>query len=180
MKSDWRQLYRPEKCAEESDPLAFSKTALDHVANPRHVGRVEDFHGMGQFGDPSCGDYLELTLKINEDDRVSEIGFLVYGCAGAIATSSMVCQLVRGATIREALKLTDQDVIDELGGLPESKRHCSLLGLEALRLALADALFGRDLIRKGEVADYDEYRQLRKSGKIRFDYGPTESGKEGA
>lgn len=170
MTRDWKSLYKTKESQEFKE---YSAIAIDHFSNPRNVGRIKDYHGLGSFGDPKCGDYMELTLQL-EDDRIKNIGFLVYGCAGAIATSSMATEMVKGKSISEALQLTGSEVIRALEGLPEGKEHCSLLGLEALRLAIADALFGRQLIETGKVADFDEYRQKRKVGKIRFEYRPVE------
>jgi nitrogen fixation NifU-like protein len=140
---------------------------------------VEGYHGIGSFGDPSCGDSLEMTVRISDDDFVTDVGYLVYGCAGAIATSSMVSELIKGKDIRSALKVTAQDVVTALNGIPEQKIHCSLIGLEAFKLALSDALFGRKLIQEGKISGYDEYRSLRQSGKIRFELRPVEASGEG-
>ena len=170
MTRDWKSLYKP--CG-ENEVEGYSKTAIDHFTNPRNVGRIDEYHGQGSFGDPQCGDYMELTIRLDKDN-ICDIGFLVYGCAGAIATSSMVTEHVKGKSIGEALRLTDADVIRALGGIPQGKEHCSMLGLEALRLAIADALFGRRLIETGKITGYDEYREKRKAGEIRFEYQSVE------
>ena len=170
MTKDWKSLYQQNETDFLDDSQDYTDIAMDHFSNPRNVGRIEAYHGMGQYGDPSCGDYLEMTLKIDENDTITDIGFLVYGCAGAIASSSMVGELVKGKNFRYALRLTDQDVIKALGGLPDVKQHCSLLGLEALRMAIADALYGRKLIQDKKITDYNEYRRLRQEGKIRFEF----------
>lgn len=168
MTQDWKKLYRREE--EADDALAYTDTAIDHFLHPRNVGRVEDYDGYGKVGDPECGDYLELTLKLGGPDVITDIGFLVQGCAGAISTSSMVTELVLGKTAKAALALCDDDVVRALGGLPESKRHCSLLGVRALHLAIADALACRRLIDEGRVKDKPEYRRLRESGAVRIGF----------
>lgn len=174
MSQDWKKIYAPKQSVPSLDDLGYSSIAMDHFINPRNVGRLKDYHGLGKFGDPSCGDSLEITIKINNKDLITDIGYLVYGCAGAIATTSMVSVLAKGCDISSALKILKQDVIDALGGFPKEKIHCSLMGLEGLRIALADALFGRELIEKGKVKDFDQYRALRQEGKIRFEFRPVE------
>ena len=174
MTRDWKKLYEQKDPEIYEDDIVYSKTAMDHFANPRNVGRIADYHGMGKFGDPSCGDSLEITIRVDDNNVITDIGFLVFGCAGAISTSSMATEMVKGRTMGDAFKLTDNDVIESLGGLPEQKRHCSLLALEALRLALTDVLFGRKLIAEKRIANFDEYRKLRQEGKIRFEFRPVD------
>ena len=96
-----------------------------------------DSNGEGKSGDPECGDHLILYIKV-KDNLIADISFLVYGCVAAIATSSMTTELVKGKTLEEALRLTDEDVASALGGLPENKLHCSLLGPTALKAAIQD------------------------------------------
>ncbi|MBN2797082.1 MAG: iron-sulfur cluster assembly scaffold protein [Clostridia bacterium] len=122
----------------------YTEIVMDHVMSPRNVGVLKDFNGKGVAGDPDCGDYLEMTIKISKIQNselktttyIEDIKYLVHGCAGAIATSSMVSVLAKGKSIVDAYQLTDNHVIEALGGLPEEKIHCSLLGIVALRKAI--------------------------------------------
>lgn len=117
--------------------VEYSAAVIDHFINPRNVGKLENPDGEGTCGDPACGDYLSIYIKV-KDEIIEDISFLVYGCAGAIATSSVTTVLAKGKTLAEAKKITESDVIKALGGLPEVKLHCSLLGIEALRKSIAD------------------------------------------
>lgn len=117
----------------------YSDTLIEHFISPKNVGRMDNADGKGICGDPECGDFLNLFIKV-ENDVIVDIKFLVYGCAGAIATSSMTTVLAKGKTLEEAEKLTDDDIIRALGGMPENKQHCSLLGIKALRNAVQDYL----------------------------------------
>ncbi|MCH4890825.1 iron-sulfur cluster assembly scaffold protein [Acidaminobacter sp. JC074] len=122
----------------------YTDIVMEHLMNPKNVGILEDANGKGYAGDKDCGDYMELTLRIDKkksgneiiDVYIGDIKYLVHGCAGAIATSSMVSQLAKGKNIIDAYKLSDHDVIQALGGLPDEKVHCSLLGIQALREAI--------------------------------------------
>ncbi len=152
---DWKAQYESGKAGGR-----YSQEVLDHFQNPRNVGRIEDPDGVGVYGDPSCGDYLEVTLKL-EGDVVSDVRFLVHGCPGAISTSSAMTCLVKGKSLLNALELTDDDVVSCLGGIPANKRHCSLLGVSALRLALADAILMQSCIEQGLVKDKEAYRKLK-------------------
>lgn len=138
---DWRDLYRKEKDDESrvhAGPILFyNEVVIDHFVNPRNVGEIPDPDGYAVVGDPSCGDHMKLWIKVSEN-RICEIKFKSFGCPGAIATSSMVTELALGRTIAEAKQLTDDDVILALGGIPENKRHCSLLGIHALLAAIRD------------------------------------------
>lgn len=102
---------------------------------PRNVGRMNDANGEGTVGDPSCGDSVTVYLKVR-DGIIQDISYLVFGCAGAISTSSVTSELARGKAVAEALEITDDDVIEALGGLPENKKHCSLLAVKGLRDAI--------------------------------------------
>jgi len=154
---DWKKLYEPKPAGQ-----VYTPRAMDHFLHPRNVGLVEDPDGMGRYGDPTCGDFLEVTIRV-EKDVITEIGFRVHGCPGAISTSSAMTVLVKGKPIQHALNLTDDDIIDHLGGLPENKRHCSLLGVQALRAAVADAVLMQALIDHGVVKDKATYQELRKN-----------------
>lgn len=115
----------------------YSETAMEHFLSPRNMKVIDDADAEGYWGDPACGDYLAVYIKM-DSGVIGDIGCLVYGCPASIATSSMMGELAKGKTISEALELTDQDVIDALGGLPEHKKHCSLLAVSALKSAIAD------------------------------------------
>jgi nitrogen fixation NifU-like protein len=115
----------------------FSDIALDHFMCPRNMGTIDSPNGEGYNGDPSCGDYIEIFIRV-ENNIIEDIGFLVFGCGGAIATGSMTMVLSKGKTLEEALKITEEDIIEALGGLPENKKHCSNLGVQALRNAIQD------------------------------------------
>ncbi|MCX5906218.1 MAG: iron-sulfur cluster assembly scaffold protein, partial [Deltaproteobacteria bacterium] len=161
---DGREPYGKQEKEESGlyDPLVYTSQALQHFRNPRNVGQVENANGKGSFGDTACGDYIEVTIRVDEkEERLQEVKFLIRGCAGAIATSSVMTELARGKTIPEALALTDGDIIRELGGLPKRKQHCSLLGLQALQQAIADYLFRSLMFRKGVVKTEEEYEKLR-------------------
>jgi nitrogen fixation protein NifU and related proteins len=160
---DWKEIYQKE--SEEStlyEPVVYTQKALEHFRNPRNVGQLEKPDGKGSFGDPSCGDYIEVSIRVDEkEDRLRDVKFLIQGCAGAIATSSVMTELAIGKTLNEALALTDDDVIQALGGLPKRKQHCSLLGLQALQQAVADYLFKKLMLREGAVKTEEEYERLK-------------------
>lgn len=117
----------------------YSEKVMDHFSNPRNVGEIEDANAVGQVGNPQCGDIMKIYMKINDDTKVIEdVKFKTFGCGAAIATSSMATELVKGKTIDEALKLTNQAVAEALDGLPPIKMHCSNLAEEAVHEALAN------------------------------------------
>jgi nitrogen fixation NifU-like protein len=115
----------------------YSEKVLEHYQNPRNVGKIEDADGMGVVGNPVCGDMMMVTIKV-QDDRIEDIKFKTFGCGAAIATTSMVTELVKGKTIEEALQVTNRDVAEALDGLPPIKMHCSLLAEEAIKAAVED------------------------------------------
>ena len=119
--------------------LFYTPTLVDHFVDPRNVGELPDGEtdGYGLVGDPSCGDQMKLWIGVRFG-RIARIAFKSYGCPGAIATSSMLTHLALGRTLEDARRLTDDDVIEALGGIPEAKKHCSLLGVKALQAALDD------------------------------------------
>jgi nitrogen fixation NifU-like protein len=110
---------------------------MDHFTNPRNVGTIENPDGYGKVGNPVCGDLMEMYIKV-ENDVIKDIKFKTFGCGSAIATSSMVTELAIGKTIEEALKITRNDVANELDGLPPQKMHCSNLAADALHAAIED------------------------------------------
>ncbi len=115
----------------------YNEKVMDHFTNPRNVGELADANGIGQVGNPACGDIMKMYLKV-EDGKIADAKFKTFGCCAAIATSSVSTELVIGRTIEEALKLSNKEVVDELGGLPPQKLHCSVLAEEAIRKALSD------------------------------------------
>jgi nitrogen fixation NifU-like protein len=117
--------------------MQYSEKVMDHFRNPRNVGRIENPDGVGKVGNPVCGDVMAIYIKV-KDDVIDDIKFETFGCGAAIATSSMVTELVKGKTIDEALKITNKTVADALDGLPPIKMHCSLLAEDGLKAAIED------------------------------------------
>jgi nitrogen fixation protein NifU and related proteins len=117
----------------------YSEKVMDHFANPRNVGEIENADGIGKVGNAVCGDIMNLYLRV-EDKIITDAKFKTFGCGAAIATSSMVTELVKGKTIAEALAITNRAVAEALGGLPPVKMHCSVLAEEALQSAIDDYL----------------------------------------
>ncbi|MEW6724615.1 MAG: Fe-S cluster assembly scaffold protein NifU [Bacillota bacterium] len=117
----------------------YNEKVMEHFFNPRNVGELENPDGVGQVGNPTCGDIMRITLRI-VDDRIEDVKFKTFGCGAAIATSSMVTELVKGKTIDEAFEITNNRVAEELGGLPPAKMHCSNLAADALHAAIEDYL----------------------------------------
>ncbi len=115
----------------------YTEKVMDHFMNPRNVGEIENPDGVGTVGNPACGDIMKMYIKV-EDDKIVEARFKTFGCGAAIATSSMATEMIKGKTIDEAMKLTNQAVTEALGGLPKVKRHCSVLAEQALQSALDD------------------------------------------
>jgi len=124
---------------------------MDHFTNPRNVGEIEQPDGVGQVGNPVCGDIMRITISVN-NGRISDIKFRTFGCAAAIAASSMITEMAKGKTIEEALELTNAAVAEALDGLPPVKMHCSNLAADALHEAIRDYL-GRS---RGRAADSSE------------------------
>jgi len=116
---------------------AYSEKVMEHFRNPRNVGEIENPDGIGHVGNPLCGDIMELYIKV-EDNTIVDAKFKTFGCGAAIATSSMVTELVKGKSIDEALAISNKAVAEALGGLPPIKMHCSILAEEALRSAIED------------------------------------------
>jgi nitrogen fixation NifU-like protein len=119
------------------EQLPYSEKVMDHFMNPRNVGEIPDASGIGNVGNPICGDVMRMYLKI-ENNIIVDAKFKTFGCGAAISTSSMVTEMVKGKTIEEALKISNKAVAEALGGLPPIKMHCSVLAEEALRSALKD------------------------------------------
>jgi len=119
------------------DNVQYSQKVMDHFLNPHNVGELPDANGVGNVGNPVCGDILRLYIKV-EDSRIVKVSFKTFGCGAAIATSSMVTDLVKGKTLDEALAISNKAVAEALGGLPKIKMHCSVLAEEALKAAIED------------------------------------------
>jgi nitrogen fixation NifU-like protein len=124
----------------------YSKKVMDHFKNPRNVGEMKNPDGIGHVGNPVCGDIMELYIKV-KNDIIVDAKFKTFGCGAAIATSSMVTEIVKGKSIKEALKISNKTVVEALDGLPAVKMHCSVLAEEALKSAIEDYL-GRQKLKK--------------------------------
>lgn len=118
----------------------YSEKVIEHFQNPHNYGKIEGASGIGKVGNIVCGDVMYLYIKVNKDEVIEDIKFETYGCAAAIATSSVVTDLAKGKTIKEALKIETKDVVKSLDGLPIIKTHCSLLAVDALVEAIHDYL----------------------------------------
>jgi len=117
--------------------VEYSNKVLEHFTNPHNVGEIPDADGIGNVGNPVCGDVMRLYIKV-KDGKITDAKFKTFGCGAAIATSSMVTDLVKGKSVDEALSISNKAVADALGGLPKVKMHCSVLAEEALRSAIED------------------------------------------
>jgi nitrogen fixation NifU-like protein len=133
-----------------AEQLPYSEKVMDHFTNPRNVGEIPDADGVGKVGNPVCGDVMKMYLKI-ENDVIVDVKFKTFGCGAAVATSSMVTEMVKGKSIAEALTITNNAVAEALGGLPPKKMHCSVLAEEALRSALKDYY-----TRQGKPVPFDD------------------------
>jgi len=117
--------------------MIYSEKVMDHFQNPRNVGTIENADGVGKVGNPVCGDMMEFYIKV-ENSRLADVKFKTFGCGAAIAVSSIVSEMAMGKTLDEAMKITNKQVAEELGGLPKNKLHCSNLGADALHAAIDD------------------------------------------
>ena len=126
----------------------YNDKVMDSFINPQNVGEVENADATGEVGNMTCGDALKLTLKISDDGIIEDAKFKTFGCASAIASSSALTEIVKGMSVDEASKVTNQDIVDILGELPEEKMHCSVMGMEALQAAIADY--------RGETLEVDD------------------------
>jgi len=115
----------------------YTEKVMDHFSNPRNVGEIEDADGVGKVGNPVCGDVMKIYISI-DNERISDIKFKTFGCGAAIASSSILTEMVKGKTIEEAQEITDKDVSEALHGLPKEKMHCSNLAADGLQNALED------------------------------------------
>ena len=128
--------------------MLYTEQVMDHFTNPRNMGEIEDASGVGTVGNAKCGDIMRIYIKV-ENNVIVDVKFKTFGCGAAIATSSKATEMVMGKTIDEALKITNKMVMDELGGLPEVKIHCSVLAEEALHEAIKNY---KERLEAGEIS----------------------------
>ncbi len=136
--------------------MLYSDKVMDHFNNPRNVGVLDDPDGVGEVGNPVCGDVMKISIAV-DDDHITDIRFQTLGCGAAIATSSIVTEMARGMTLDDAVAITKAQVAEELGGLPPAKMHCSVLATDGLKKAVDDYLVsnGREPIAVGTIAHDD-------------------------
>ena len=118
--------------------MAYSQKVMDHFMNPRNTGEIADANGVGEVGNPVCGDIMKMYLKINDDKIIEDVKFKTFGCGAAVATSSIATEMIKGKSVDEALALTNKAVIEALDGLPPAKIHCSVLAEQAVKSAISD------------------------------------------
>ena len=116
----------------------YSEKVMDHFTNPRNVGKIDDADGVGEVGNAKCGDIMKIYLKVDENHIITDVKFNAFGCASAIATSSIATEMIKGQKIEDALKLSNKAVVEALDGLPPAKIHCSVLAEQAVKAALKD------------------------------------------
>ncbi len=153
----------------------YTEKVLDHFRNPRNVGRVENPDGTGTVGSLACGDALTLTFKLDKQGRIADVKFQTFGCASAIASSSALTEMIKGKTIAEAEKITNKEIAAYLGGLPEQKMHCSVMGREALEVAIHNYRTGETMVKSLEenivctcfgVSENEILRVIRENGLV--------------
>lgn len=128
----------------------YTDLVMDHFCNPRNVGEIKDADGVGQIGNPVCGDVMRISIRV-QADRLTDAKFKTFGCGAAVATSSMVTEMVKGMTLKDAGEVSNKAVAEALGGLPPNKMHCSNLAADALHLAIQDYLE-----KNGRAAEVEE------------------------
>jgi nitrogen fixation NifU-like protein len=129
----------------------YTDLVMDHFTNPRNVGEIEDADGVGQIGNPVCGDVMRISIDVDDKDRIADVKFKTFGCGAAVATSSMVTEMVKGKSLEEAADISNKAVAEALGGLPPNKMHCSNLAADALHLAIQDYL-----VKSGREAEVEQ------------------------
>ena len=129
--------------------MSYSETVMDYFTNPRNMGEIENPSGVGTVGNAKCGDIMRVYFDIDDDKIIRDVKFKTFGCAAAVATSSIATEMIKGKSIYEALELTNQAVCDALGGLPPAKIHCSLLAEEAIHAALWDYAEKNNIVIEG-------------------------------
>ena len=129
----------------------YTDLVMDHFTNPRNVGEIEDADGVGQIGNPVCGDVMRVSIAVDAGDHIEDVKFKTFGCGAAVATSSMVTEMVKGKSLQEAADISNKAVAEALGGLPPNKMHCSNLAADALHLAIQDYL-----VKNGREAEVEQ------------------------
>lgn len=126
----------------------YNPKVMEYFLHPKNAGEIENPDGVGEEGSLACGDALKLTFKLDKNGRIADAKFKTFGCASAIASASIMTEMIKGLTIEEARKVTNKDIVDKLGGLPEQKMHCSVMGMEALQAAIENYRSGRGKTQK--------------------------------
>ena len=132
----------------------YNDTVMEHFMNPHNVGEIEDASGVGTFGSPVCGDMMQMSIKVDDNGVITDAKFKTYGCGSAIASSSVATDLIIGKTCEEALQVTNEQVLEVLGGLPAVKIHCSILSEQSIKAAIYDYAQKNGLEFEG-LKDYD-------------------------
>ncbi len=153
--------------------MQYSDIVMEHFKSPKNIGRIENPDGIGEVGNPVCGDMMTITIKV-KDNRIDDIKFETFGCGAAIAVSSMVTEMAKGKTLEEAMQITNKSVAENLGGLPKNKLHCSNLGADALHKAIMDYYHRREGKTK-EPRKFEKVEHIeKKEGKCHCPYCDAE------
>jgi len=153
--------------------MLYSKTVMDHFRNPRNVGEIADADGIGEVGNPICGDMMTIYIKV-ADDHIKDIKFQTFGCGSAIAVSSMLTEIAKGKSIAEAKRITNKDVAEALEGLPKNKLHCSNLGADALQMAIKDYEDKKAGIVRPEEERREKHQHVDEAGRCHCPYCDAE------